>query len=174
MNNLAELLGAIAGDGHIDYGKRYASATHYKLVFSGNFTEDLEYYKKIKKFVNKLSQRRFCFYKQRRNELIARIYSKELVTYLVNKGAIHGSKARKIDFSNWLGKEEKLHFIRGLFDTDGSLTFKKKDNNIAHKYPIITLTLKSKTMISEISSILRKNNFYLCTCYYEKAYDRRN
>ena len=61
MYNLPELLGAIAGDGHIDYAKKYGRRTHYKLVFSGSFTEDFDYYKKVEKFLSRLSPKKMYF-----------------------------------------------------------------------------------------------------------------
>lgn len=174
MNNIAELLGAIAGDGHIDYGKKYGRGTHYKLVFSGSFTEDLEYYKKVEKFLSKLSPKKIYFYKQRRDELAVCTHSKELLEYLIKKGAIYGRKTKKIDIPKWLNNKEKLHFLRGLFDTDGCLTFKKKYKDKVHKYPMVLITLKSKNMISKVSSILKENDFYFYTGYYEKNTDKRN
>lgn len=174
MDNLAELLGAIAGDGHIDYAKRYGRSIHYKLVFSGHFTEDIDYYRKVKEFLKKLTKEEMRFYKQRKNELIASIYSKRLIEYLIKSGAIPGRKTEKINFPNWLNKNEKLDFIRGIFDTDGSLTFKKKYKDKVHKYPVISIMLKSKEMIKNLSSVLIANQFYLYVGYNEKHYDKRN
>ena len=97
MHNIAELLGAIAGDGHIDYKKRYRETTIYKLTFSGNFSEDLDYYKKIRIFVKKSFSKKLNFHRQRENELIANIYSKKLVEHLISLGAIDGNKSKKIE-----------------------------------------------------------------------------
>ncbi len=45
-------------------------------------------------------------------------------------------------------------FIRGLFDTDGSVCFIKKYKNLGNYYPLITLTLKSKKLIFDVAEIL--------------------
>lgn len=47
----------------------------------------------------------------------------------------------------------KLSCIRGLFDTDGSLSFKKKHSDL-HYYPVISLSNISKPLIEDTAKIL--------------------
>ena len=53
-------------------------------------------------------------------------------------------------------KDEKVlaSFIRGLFDTDGSVAFVKK-YSLGNYYPIISLSLKSKVAIIETAEIIK-------------------
>jgi len=45
--------------------------------------------------------------------------------------------------------------LRGIFDTDGSVTFKKKNHN-NHNYPVLKIDNKSSKLILQINSILKK------------------
>ena len=48
--------------------------------------------------------------------------------------------------------------MRGVFDTDGSLMFKKREKDV-HFYPLIEIVSKSKPLISQISDIVTKFRF---------------
>ncbi|HLC63697.1 MAG TPA: LAGLIDADG family homing endonuclease [Candidatus Nanoarchaeia archaeon] len=50
-------------------------------------------------------------------------------------------------------------FIRGIFDTDGCVSFIKKYKNLGNYYPTITLSLKSKRAILDIKEILEMLGF---------------
>ena len=54
--------------------------------------------------------------------------------------------------------ECKLRLIRGLFDTDGSISLQRK------KYPVIAITTTSKILALQIQEILNQFNFgaYIC------------
>ena len=59
-------------------------------------------------------------------------------------------------------------FLRGIFDTDGSVTFIKK-YGYGNYYPMISLTLKSKNAIDTISEMLSMLGFDPKMCY-DKRY----
>ena len=51
-----------------------------------------------------------------------------------------------------------IPFIRGLFDTDGSVSLKKRHTDY-HYYPTITIRQKSRDIIKQIESVLKRMNF---------------
>src|SRR3989344_5945477 len=61
-----------------------------------------------------------------------------------------------------------INFIRGLMDTDGCITFKKKN-----KYPTLVLASASYIFVKEISLILKGWDFYFYEVYNYKVYDAR-
>jgi len=57
-----------------------------------------------------------------------------------------------------LGSKYILDCLRGIFDTDGSLMFKKREKDV-HFYPLIEIVSKSKPLISQIFDIVTKFGF---------------
>ena len=120
-NDLAELMGIIAGDGGIN--------NNWQLIISLNFIKDFTYSTYITNLLKKLFSIK-VFKRKRPNEntLVIECSSTNLVDYLVSKGAIHGNKiAQNINIPFWITKRKgfKKAFVRGLVDTDGCLYIHK-------------------------------------------------
>src|SRR3990167_3023948 len=83
---LAEIFGIIIGDGHLEY-RKYKTTTAYSIYIAGNLTEDFDYYEdEINPIFFKLFNTKFTFASQRKRELIVRLYSKAIVTFIKNFG----------------------------------------------------------------------------------------
>lgn len=113
---LAELLGILAGDGYIG---------EYQVSVATNSSTDLEHarytkalFEKIFKVEASLSFRSDC------KACVVTVSSRDLGSVLVKKGMKRGHKIRNnLCMPDWIGKNKnyKKAFIRGLFDTDGSV-----------------------------------------------------
>lgn len=150
---LAELLGAIAGDGSLIISKKKGD---YKLEIYGNLTEDLEYFEYLSLLIQKIFKKSPKTYK-RNDGLKMVLYSKQAVLFLKDKGIPSGQKARTIVLPNYVKQNTRLacNFLKGLADTDFSVAFKKAGRK-KHSYPRITANMASKQLIEDVASILKK------------------
>lgn len=154
---LAEIMGIIIGDGHLDHHKKYRTTTMYSVCIGGSSAEDMDYYKnKINPLFFKLFNLKFTFLFRRNDELILRLYSKAITTFIKNLGIKAGNKLFNNHVPNIIlisDDEIKKSFLRGLFDTDGYLSF-KKDYKGFHSKPIISITMKSKILADQVRELL--------------------
>lgn len=171
---LAELVGIITGDGKVHLstginskGKRYF---HYQISIFGHYYEDRDYYNNTVDYLfNKLFNINLKPRdKIEKNLLAGQIDSKGILHFLNTIFAFPTTNKYKIGIPKIIiNSNNKIifSFIRGLFDTDGSITFQRKDKNLVHKYPIIKIGLKSKKIIKQLSNLLSLNKFSHCTLY---------
>ena len=163
-DNLAELIGFIVGDGHLAIYKN-KGYDNYQILFSGHATEDLDHYNN---WIN-LSIKNYSG-----NEMTAKVDSKAILKFLnITLQIPSGNKAGKVVIPKILIKNSmKFAFIRGLFDSDGSLTFKKKHKE-THYYPVIKISSKSKKLIEQITKFFINFNVNCYATYNYKEYDKR-
>jgi len=117
---LAELLGILAGDGHI--GK-------YQTTVTTNAKTDYEH----AEYVASLFKKVFSVdapLRQRRDEnaVVVTVSSKEVGRLLVRKGMVMGHKIQgSLRMPAWVRLQKRFRdtFIRGLFDTDGCVYIDK-------------------------------------------------
>ena len=165
---LAYLVGVLAGDGNICVR---INKKDYRVKCVGDPKSEIEFYDYVLKPVfkkvfnislhNKIqdSGKTYGFY----------IYSKALVFYLHKICELPiGRKTKKLTIPKWI-YENKYHlsFLRGLADTDFSLTIKKK------KYPRIVGCSDSKEFFLKISLILKKLGFKFYEVYDYRQIDIR-
>jgi intein/homing endonuclease len=116
-NDLAELMGIIAGDGGIN--------NNWQLVISLNSIKDFTYSTYVSNLLKKLFSIKTAKRKRpNQNTLVIVCSSTNLVDYLISKGAVQGDKiAQNINIPSWITKRNsfKKAFVRGLVDTDGCL-----------------------------------------------------
>lgn len=107
---------------------------------------------------SKLFNANFKFDSQRKDELIVRINSKAITNFFKN---IRIKEGRRVDDNKIpeiiidADMGVKRAFLRGIFDTESSVTFKKNSKGFHHK-PVIHLRMKSKTAIYQIKSLLNE------------------
>ena len=89
----------------------------------------------------------------KRNSVNINISSKQLVLWKRSIGFPVGTKTDIVIPKIVLESEFVADCLRGIFDTDGSLTFKKKYKD-KHYYPVIKIDSKSKPLILQISGLL--------------------
>jgi hypothetical protein len=154
--DLSEILGILIGDGHVGI---YSHA--YRVIISGDLRNDYEYYNG---FLIPLFQNMFnikpCIKTQRINELNLAYSSKALTTLFKHVFNIPQNKKNVSIPSQILNSNNdiKAAFLRGLADTDFSLTFKKKFKN-RHYYPRICAKFGNGHLVEETVSMLRSLGF---------------
>ena len=158
---LAEDMGHHVGDGHMGVYNKSDGSIRYEFVYSGNAKNDKNY------FIEVLIPRKRKLYKIKNtkwriveNEIRFCFNSKETFHFFKEKGINSGPKDN-IAIPQFIKKgniEIKLAFLRGLFDSDGSLAIKKRHRKV-HYYPTITITTKSKKLSKDIVSILKELEF---------------
>lgn len=174
-SELAEFVGIMLGDGHTNIdqgvysnGKKY---TKYPINIHGHYIDDFDYFQNVilPLFKNLFNLNLKASKEGNKNAIIGRKASKGIVHYLHKILSIPlGNKSKGIVIPSIILKSNTsilFSFIRGLFDTDGTITFQKKDKNKVHKYPIIKISLKDKNIIKQLSSIFNKYNLNHCVLY---------
>ncbi len=163
---LAEEIGMQFGDG-------FLSEKRYDYRLKGNPKDEKEYYiyyiaPLFKKLYNvdlklKESYQTFGF----------ELYSKAIWEFKTKVVCIKPGRKENIFIPKKLkvnNKEILCSFIRGLFDTDGSLCFKTK-YGYERYYPEIGISLISKNLIKEVGEILQMLGFNP-GIYFNKKYGR--
>lgn len=111
--NLAEFFGIMLGDGHI---------SHFQIVVSlGNKEE--KYAKHVSLLINKIFKVKSKL--SIRNAGYRDVYlgSVELTAWLLNNGLVSNKVKSQVDIPVWIFSKDKYikSFLRGFFDTDGSV-----------------------------------------------------
>jgi len=174
---VAELCGAIIGDGWIQSNEK-------SCFIAGDPIEDKEYYdlylsKLISKTIKKVETKEFPYWKV----YGVSIHGKENIQKLLNFGLPKGNKALTAKILSWIknsNEEVKRAFIRGLFDTDGSISCQKdytkyadRFNSYYHTKIRIRLTSISHLLINETSKILKELNYRCVTRTIKRGYSNR-
>jgi len=177
---LAELIGIIVGDGHLVQRNRILKSGYSSLgsdlIISGNSEETghLDH-------INYLFKATFNFdlfrRKDKRSKSIALLaHSKGLVNFLSKCCQIKiGKKVDCCNIPRIIKKsplEFKYAFLRGLADTDFTISFKKNKRK-CHSYPVIRASFKSKNLIEDLESFYQELDFKYSTIYDLKKSDKR-
>ncbi|MFC1690804.1 LAGLIDADG family homing endonuclease [Nanoarchaeota archaeon] len=139
--HLAELIGILAGDGHI-------SKYNYEIVVSGHLMADKDY---ILGRVSLLFRNLFNVnvkikkYKPN-NNLRCVINSKELSEFLTGRYKLPlGKKMRKLHIPKKIKLNKKFlqSYLRGLFDTDGSIYLRRNES-------VVSIISRDKAFLEEV------------------------
>jgi len=154
QKDLAELFGIIAGDGYINYyPKKYSSIC--EIVGDSRLEKDylgIYLHNKIKKLFNIFPK---IYVKKNQNAMCLSIHNKPIIFFINKNGFPYGKKS-DIKIPNWIleNKSYMKRFIRGLFDTDGSLAIKKR-YKIKPYYPVISISSKNKYPLYQVYDFLK-------------------
>ena len=155
---LAEETGIHIGDGNLGVHPN-GKSLKYQYSISG-WTGDEDY---LKEYVVPLMHKIYGIYPS----VYRSKTSKSIELHYQSKGLVHFKKSlnlplgRKDDLvipNIILHSKFKQDFIRGLFDTDGSICFKKRYKDINY-YPSISMGSKSTSLILQVSKILSAIGF---------------
>lgn len=142
---LAEILGAILGDGHLE---------RKTLTITGNSSEE-EHQRYLAKQIKKLfglNSKIFKLKGQNANQL--KINSVELIKFLLNNSFVLGNKIKNKEFlPKWVFEKKEFMYgaLRGLFDTDGGIYQKQKK----YKRAIIEFQTKSPYIRNDLYRLIR-------------------
>ena len=175
---LAEDLGIMTGDGSLNSKRKH----DYEIVCSGDAEDEVDYYinyvspLKCKLFNAKIQPR--LINPKRQNEFGIRLWSKAIFNFYTQLFDFPAGKKECLIGVPHMIKESdeqtQASFIKGLFDTDGSLTFRKKNSDVYY-YPIIKFTTMSQNLYIKIREILLRFGFNLWSnkrLRYDQRYDR--
>jgi len=170
--DVAEFLGILTGDGCVNKYVRISDKKRidYYISITGNSITDKEYYDRfLIPLIKKLFDISPKYYKKKgQNTIELMLRYRELFNFLIDTGFNVGPKD-KIDILPPIEKNNDLAkaFLRGLFDTDGSISWKKE------KYPVISIKQKSRKLIESACKILKKNDFNFYVEFDVKTKDER-
>lgn len=148
---LSEILGALNGDGYL--GKK-----PYEICITGSKLEN-EYFSYLKRILEKSFNLNFKISYQE-NRIRIRSYSKELILFLNKQYNLPiGRKTGNLMIPFRLKKNKNFlrAYLRGLFDTDGSIYIRRK------KEPVLEIISVDKNYLEEIKKALEYLGFKVGT-----------
>ena len=142
--HVAEEFGIHIGDGCMGI---YPKTGHYDYTVCGG----MEDYKYLTEYVKPLIRKLYHLYpnkptKKKGNSFDMVYCSKSLINWKMKMGLPVGRKDDITIPKVILNSTFVLDCLRGIFDTDGSITFKKRHKQ-KHYYPVIKLGSKSKPLM---------------------------
>jgi len=153
--DLCEFIGAFIGDGFTNKYNR-----SYLTQFIGHRKLDKKYHKNfLIDFANEQLGVSASL-KEKNNYLKTNFYSKKLFILLTEKFRLpKGKKCYSIKIPSLIENSNKpiAPIIRGIFDTDGSIHFDRREV-YKRPYPRIELNMKSWKLIQQIKKFLRELN----------------
>jgi len=172
---LAEDIGIQIGDGFIGYWRNGKEKGSFKIQVYGNITEDEHY---LTNFVKPLKEKLYGIKVYSNKNSIAgtffiTIYSKNLLYFYKNLGFPIGPKIN-IKIPKFIFSDKKLEIacLRGLMDTDGTLSFRKGDYS-NYSFPIVKFSSKSKNLSIQVCKILNNLKIPFSVQYDIKQHDKR-
>lgn len=172
---LAEFIGIMVGDGHIDDRKRKDRNLEqvYELQIHGNIKDEKYYSNYVNKLIFKLFNIEFKLHLNKtKNAVLLLRNSKAIHSFLKNYFELP-SRKDNIEVSKIImqsSEKIKIAFLRGFFDADGCFVVKYKPNS----YPVVQAASKSSKLIQEIAQILSELNILCCKFKDDKYYEKRN
>lgn len=145
---LAELIGILAGDGCV---ASYGTGDNYRISVAGHIKDDFLYLQYVAVLLKNLFNADFklriretnsCIYLDKRSQGISQ--------FLASIG--YGKVQCIMKIPDWIWDEDNFTaaFIRGLFDTDGSLCLKRNHGKYKF-YPVIDITSKDESIIRKLA-----------------------
>ncbi|MFH1785538.1 MAG: LAGLIDADG family homing endonuclease [Candidatus Micrarchaeota archaeon] len=150
---ISEFCGAVMGDGNI-----WSNGRKYEITLTGNIITDREYFDYIYFFVH--SRIKKPYYRVRSRGLRLTIYSKKFYQFITNKIGIPPRTLKcKFGIPPRISVTKKLlkAFIRGLFDTDGSVFTSHKKG--IESYPTLEITNSNQTLLIQVYKTLIEMGF---------------
>ena len=145
---LVELIGIFAGDGYIS---PYVKGRDYRLSVFLNLIDELPYLQYINDLIFSVFNLRFLtIVRESMHTAILKKDSKGLVSFFYSLGYSKNNSIISVPEWIWNNKNYTLSFLKGIFDTDGTLSLKKKHGKNLF-YPVANIGLKDISLVNEIS-----------------------
>ncbi len=150
---LAELIGVLAGDGHISFNTNQS-----RILITGNFLTEYQYLTYTKELILRLFNIEVKVSKKNNvNAAIICFHSPAMVDFMDQIGYYK----HKIDITipDWIktNNDYMVAFTRGLFDTDGCVFISDKPGS--PEYPCIELTTINLKLAEDIKEFLERKKF---------------
>ncbi len=166
-DEIAEFLGWYFGDGCISIKKRK------QFFLTGDLGEELKFYEEVVvPTFNRLFQKHLNYeVKLRKYPSVGvcgiYIFNEEFVSNLLKWFQLKGGKKLEVTLPTFSTSGEKISFLRGLFDTDGSIYFCKSNvktkkptfSNTFHYKPKIKIATISENIIDYVYNLLLELGF---------------
>ncbi|MEW6748440.1 MAG: LAGLIDADG family homing endonuclease [Candidatus Micrarchaeota archaeon] len=152
-NRMAEFCGVISGDGNI-----WSNGRKYEITITGS-PKNRQYLDKIAEYVAGNIKPK-AYYRVRGRGLRLTIYSKEFFRFLIEDiGLGRGLQKNKEGIPPTIleMRDFRRAFIRGLFDTDGSVFTSKKKGS--PNYPTIEITNANLKLLLDVRLVLEEEGF---------------
>lgn len=147
---IAEFIGILAGDGHL-------SSINYEVSVVCHKFDDNEYVTNhVTTFFQLFGLNSKVTYSKLNNAIKCRVYSKALCAYLRSRFLIPiGKKKGNLKIPAVIRKKNSLlkSYIRGLFDTDGSIYLRRK------KSMVVSIVSKDPEFLDEVKGALIQLDF---------------
>lgn len=163
-SELAEFVGLVFGDGSVTFRK---GTNKIRFQLRGDAKGDRDHYLQFviplcNKFFEPILGKKVSSVEDRKkNSFGIAIESPKTKTFFEEIGINIGIK-EELFIPNWIKENENYSkaFVRGLFDTDGSISYGKNNTakNNFHIVGTIGICSTSKNLIEETSQILKKVN----------------
>ncbi len=151
----AYLLGVLAGDGSIRFR---AHKYEYSVKCVGNPRDETRYYDEVLKplFYSEFGVQVFPKLHDASKTYGFTVYSKRLYTELLSLGLPSGRKHPSLRVPKVVcsSQDLRISFLRGVMDTDGCLTFKKRYTQTPY-YSVITLSSQTKEFVQQLERVMR-------------------
>jgi intein/homing endonuclease len=173
---LAEEIGIHIGDGFMNI-YNYSNRGNYWIKYTGNYVEEEGYLKNhlqnLLKFLYNFSGSAIKSNKD--NSINITVRSKAIVSFKNKILSLPLGNKSSISVPEIILKSNKrllASFMRGIADTDFSLSFKKKYRE-NHYYPVMHLGCNNRILVEQLQEILREFNIKSDTQFNENSYDKR-
>ncbi len=159
-SDLAYLLGIQVGDGYLKKQQR-GTTIDYSISYDGHKINDTEWYLLVlKKLIKNLFNKDVQVFSTDTGTVRIMFRSKLIFTFLNKVCHISESPKTNIRIPDFIFNSDqriKSSFLRGLADTDFSLTFKKRQKK--HHYPVIYFQTNSESLHRDTKELLLSLGF---------------
>ena len=157
--NLYEMLGILTGDGCMRY---YPHKSVYGIEIAGNADDEVDYFEKMSIFFVEKFQKQpriFVRYVSNGKGLKLMLHGKQITEFFINLG-IKPAKTYTAEIplcvKEW---EQAKYFIRGLFETDGSLYFSKSKKINYPSHPRLEIKTASPQLAIRFYNLLASQKY---------------
>ncbi len=169
----AEFIGVYIGDGCLT---KRIEKNSYEFKFVGNPAKDIPYFKNhISKLASHAVGRKIDAKIMDSGRSIGVYFcSKGLAERFSELGFEGGPKAERIRIPDIIMQNEcfRTACVRGIFDTDGCFTIKKRGKSTPY-YPVVTFSMKNRAVISQIGEALTMAGIPHSKSFDVESFDKR-
>ncbi len=146
---------------HVGDGNMYSYDRTHRLTYSGNLKNEKEFYKFLSKLIKKtFSVNPILLERPSDNTVLILVNSKNLLEFKRKVLNLPLGPKDNIEIPKKISRNKNLvkWFMRGLGDTDFSLSFKKNKKGI-HNEPRLEWYSKSEQLMKQVGKVLKKFGF---------------